>query len=117
METVLGLKHRNIDDNCHVADAIKESWLDVSPGHGQDTSDFWHNSGKLVHEECLYWDYVLGCYKVEELYLELGHGQNTSDAPLSVGVYACVYCKAAEGAVEHDSFRDGQKEHQVQESV
>ena len=42
--------------------------------------------------------YVLGCYKVEELYLELGHGQNTCDAILSVGVYVCVYCKADVGA-------------------
>ena len=54
--------------------------------------------------------YVLGCYKVEELYLELGHGH-------SVGVYVRVYCKADVGALEHDSFRDGQKEHWVQESV
>ena len=46
----------NINDNCHMAESIKESWLDVSPGHGQDTSDFWHNSGKLVHKKCLFWD-------------------------------------------------------------
>ena len=69
-----------------MVESIKESWLAGSPGHGQDTSDFWYNSGKLVHEECLYWDVCAWLLqKAEELHLELGHGQNTCVPLLSVG--------------------------------
>ena len=62
---------------------------------------------------------VLVCYQVEELNVRLGVGINLeSDICWRKSANALLGSMAAGGALElHDSFKDGQKEHWIQETV